>query len=599
MSTGRPTLNSKVFFTALPDRFEDLLAKARELFPVPADCTPQLFVACPSTVGTASSEQRGAILLADAMPFLRDRELLTLRWTATDSPAREANARVQWDPKLPALESTRAANMAPVWRGPQARAAHVARVLERERNYAEEWTDNLRKPIVARTEPSVFGKPLPAQKREPLSPPPSSPTASPEHPAEISTVEAPASPTPQRTQDVSPAPLVWKSPEGTTTSPHTDLEPIQDTPGLSRLGALCARLNPFGRGTLQKDTSMSQNTAQTSTPPPSKVPDSVPKAETAKEARPAPKLRAKPLVIPDMAHMEGAMAYEVITQVLAAVREHPCAMQFRSPMSYELRRFCERRGRVLDLNTIGARVAKRDFGHTPLVRFAEELATYLDNVVAFYGEHSYQTHAAMSLGKFAETLLKELSRQKPSEKRSVPRTDGASDDLPGGKGEMSSPAPAAATEDKQAVPGKEAAPTKEAAERTAPATPAAPTKREAPAKHEAPAPTSVRAGTKPSTADVFDDLAPAKPVGRKGARSKPVAKPAAKPTASDASSTAPAPAPAPAPDALAEGNAAKNSGATSPSSETTDLLPAAGKRRATGATQPVAKRTRRSSRVKT
>ncbi|WFD46667.1 hypothetical protein GLX27_001304 [Malassezia furfur] len=457
-----PTLNSKVFFTALPDRFEDLLAKARELFPVPADCTPQLFVACPSSVGTASSEQRGAILLADAMPFLRDRELLTLRWTATDSPAREANARVQWDPKLPALESTRAANMAPVWRGPQARAAHVARVLERERNYAEEWTDNLRKPIVTRPEPSMFGKPLATQKREPMSPPPSSPTASPEHPAEVSTAEAPASPTPQRTQDVSPAPLVWKAPEGPTTPPHADLDPMQDMPGLSRLGALCARLNPFGRGTPQKDTPMSQTPAPTTAVLTPKMPESTAKPDVAKEARQAPKSRTRPLAIPDMAPMEGAAAYEVVTQVLAAVREHPCAMQFRSPMPYELRRFCERRGRVLDLNTIAARVAKRDFGHTPLVRFAEELATYLDNVVAFYGEHSYQTHAAMGLGKFAETLLKELSRQKPSEKRSAPRTDNASDDAAAeDKSEAPEtpvPASGAAAEDKQMTSDKETAP---------------------------------------------------------------------------------------------------------------------------------------------
>lgn len=568
---------------------------------MPADCTPQLFVPCPSSVGTASSEQRGAILLADAMPFLRDRELLTLRWTATDSPAREANARVQWDPKLPALESARAANIAPVWRGPQARAAHVARVLERERNYAEEWTDNLRKPIVARTEPGVFGKPLAAQKREPLSPPPSSPTASPDHPAEESTAEAPASPTPQRTQDVSPAPLVWKSPEGPTTPPHADLDPMQDTPGLSRLGALCARLNPFGRGTLQKDTPMSQAPAPTSTTQPSKMPDGVPKPETAKEARPTPKLRTKPLVLPDMAHMEGAAAYEVITQVLAAVREHPCAMQFRSPMPYELRRFCERRGRVLDLNTIAARVAKRDFGHTPLVRFAEELATYLDNVVAFYGEHSYQTHAAMGLGKFAETLLKELSRQKPSEKRNVPRTDSLPDDVAAGdKGEMAGPPPTVATEDKQVPPAKETTPAKEATERTAPVTPAAPAKREAPTKREAPAPTSVRAATKPSTADVFDDLAPAKTTGRKGVRAKsaakPTAKPATKPSASEASSATPAPAA----EAPAEDTSVKNSGADAPSHEAaTDLLPAGGKRRATAAAQPVAKRTRRSSRVKT
>lgn len=573
-----------------------MLAKARELFPVPADCTPQLFVACPSSVGTASSEQRGAILLADAMPFLRDRELLTLRWTATDSPAREANARVQWDPKLPALESTRAANMAPVWRGPQARAAHVARVLERERNYAEEWTDNLRKPIVTRPEPSMFGKPLATQKREPMSPPPSSPTASPEHPAEVSTAEAPASPTPQRTQDVSPAPLVWKAPEGPTTPPHADLDPMQDMPGLSRLGALCARLNPFGRGTPQKDTPMSQTPAPTTAVLTPKMPESTAKPDVAKEARQAPKSRTRPLAIPDMAPMEGAAAYEVVTQVLAAVREHPCAMQFRSPMPYELRRFCERRGRVLDLNTIAARVTKRDFGHTPLVRFAEELATYLDNVVAFYGEHSYQTHAAMGLGKFAETLLKELSRQKPSEKRSAPRTDNASDDAAAeDKSEAPEtpvPASGAAAEDKQMTSDKETASAKEPTERPAPAASAPPAKRDAPAKRDTSAPTRARAATKPSSTDVFDDLAPAKPAGRKGAR----AKPAAKPAASDASSATPAPAA----EAPAEDAAAKKTGALVPSSDAgTDLLPAGGKRRATAAAQPVAKRTRRSSRVKT
>ena len=73
-----PTLNSKVFMTALPERHEDLLAKACELFKVPSDHTPHLYVSCQASVGTPHSEQRGALLLSDAMPFLRDREMITL-----------------------------------------------------------------------------------------------------------------------------------------------------------------------------------------------------------------------------------------------------------------------------------------------------------------------------------------------------------------------------------------------------------------------------------------------------------------------------------------------------------------------------------------
>ena len=83
-----PTLNSRVFLTAMPERHEDLVAKACELFKVPADHTPQLYVACQASIGPPNSEQRGALLMADAMPFLRDRELVTLRWVPVGPEAR-------------------------------------------------------------------------------------------------------------------------------------------------------------------------------------------------------------------------------------------------------------------------------------------------------------------------------------------------------------------------------------------------------------------------------------------------------------------------------------------------------------------------------
>ncbi|WFD01844.1 hypothetical protein MOBT1_000524 [Malassezia obtusa] len=563
-----PTLNSKVFLTALPERLDvrrrltqDLLAKARELFHVPADCTPQLYVPCPSSVGTAYSEQRGAILLADAMPFVRDRELLTVRWTSSDSPARDANARVQWDPKLPATDgaigSTRP-SVTPVWRGPQARAAHVARVLERERSYAEEWTDNLRKPVPVRPEPSVFGKPAAAQKREPLSPPPSSPNASPERAPEMSRVEAPASPTPLRSQDVVPAPLVWNAQEEPGTPPQAGADALGDTPGLFGLGALCARLNPFARGTPQKD-----GLGPAPSPP-----------KSAKEPRVVQKTRTRPLTIPEMAHVQGTAAYEVMTQVLASVREHPCAMQFRAPMPYDLRRFCERRGRVVDLGTIGVRVSKRDFGSVPLTRFAEELAAYLENLVAFYGEHSYQAHAAHGLGKFAETLLKELSKQKPSE----PRADAKEPAQPAG-------------------PAARGAAAKGASEPSA-AKPEAPAKPSGPRAQGAGAPasepdTSAKQAPAPAETPVHAEAGAGKASGAGDTAPK-----------ADAAKTGPAKADAPgkrAPKEAPQGAAAKTeAGAAGEKAAGAEGAAApATKRRGAAASQPVAKRTRRSSRVKT
>lgn len=382
---------------------QDLLTKARELFHVPAECTPQLYVACQSSVGTANSEQRGAILLPDALPFLRDRELLTLRWAPTDSSRREANARVQWDPKLPAQEpiGTPRPGTMPIWRGPQARAAHAARVLERERNQAtEEWTDQLRKPL--RSDAAVFNKAR-MESREPMSPPPSSPTASPEQAVpELSRAEVPLSPTPHRSANATLKPLVWKNQEEPLTPPRGSASPaLSDTPpSLSGFGAWCARLNPFSRNTPQKE-------------PEAPAPAAPVRGPTKTETRSfyAPKVRAKPMLVPDVAHVQGPAAYDIITQVLAAIREHPCAMHFRAPMSDELRKFSERRGRVTDLAAMGARAAKRDYGGVPLTRFAEELAQYLDHLVLFYGEHSTQAHAATGLGKFAETLLKELSKK--------------------------------------------------------------------------------------------------------------------------------------------------------------------------------------------
>lgn len=448
-----PTLNSKVFMTALPERHEDLVAKACDLFCVPADHTPQLYVSCQASVGPASSEQRGALLLADAMPFLRDREMITVRWAPTDVPRRDKDGRVQWDPKLDdvraGLTPVPRVPGPPLWRGPQARAMHVARVLERERaNYSD---DTVRKPVlaspsspmpsVASSDPttaastptppttddvsSVYTKPAampPSESpfHEPLlSPPPSSPTESPSSAARPTPTEAldmPMSPTPQRKM----APLEWPGdsdddasprlrlardtkpttsdevPPSTVTDPD-DEGAMDDTATSSRkggFGAWCARLNPFARG----EEEMAQRTAS---PPRSTSPRTRKATEDDNDAAKTPATDT-PTSSPWTA--QGAVAYDIMTQVLVAVREHPKNVHFTKPHEF--------RWPQQDGSTLGVCVSKRTFdSEAPLAVFAEALHAFFDTKpVSVTGTmRAHEREAAMLL-KFAETLMGELQR---------------------------------------------------------------------------------------------------------------------------------------------------------------------------------------------
>ncbi|WFD41760.1 hypothetical protein MPSI1_000396 [Malassezia psittaci] len=400
-----PYLNSRVYFTALPEQLDDLLEKASDLFQVPKDCVPQLYVACSSSVGVANSEQRGALLMPDAMPLLRDRELLTLRWVSKNSPSRIANASVQWDTSTSSSESK------PVpfsgWRGPQARAAHVARVLERERSQGEESAGDPTKPELNRPSPNL--KSMTKVGDVLLTPPSSSPTNSPDRAPEVQHLETPASPTPQRTR-AAPKPLVWQNPQsnmGAAISGPVDKQELSST---FSLGALCARLNPFSR------PSYANNEEQISTP--NKEVFRPLQCET--RASPESKIAAKPMRSLDLDHVQGAAAFEMMTQVVAALREHPCALQLRLPITEDFRRFCEKRGRITELSVIISRVNKREYTGYPLTQFAKDLEKYLDNVVTYYGSQSRQANAAVGLGKFAETLLRELSKYRTMDKRNLP-----------------------------------------------------------------------------------------------------------------------------------------------------------------------------------
>ncbi|KAN0063322.1 hypothetical protein ACQY0O_004487 [Thecaphora frezii] len=81
-----PSTNSKTYFIALPDTLEDLIEKAKRLFPIPPDKTPII---------TLGNDER-AILLQETMPFVRDREPLVFRWVAA-TPKRQLGNRVRWD----------------------------------------------------------------------------------------------------------------------------------------------------------------------------------------------------------------------------------------------------------------------------------------------------------------------------------------------------------------------------------------------------------------------------------------------------------------------------------------------------------------------
>lgn len=346
-----PSLNSRVFLTALPERHEDLVAKACELFKVPAEHTPQLYVACPASIGPPNSEQRGALLMPDAMPFLRDREIVTLRWVPNESTRPRDGARVQWDPKLDdRLFST------PMGRGPHARAMHVARVLERERSAPP--------PEKAPPTPAARASPFQA----PMSPPSSSPTESP-------VLEVPPSPTPQRTMP----PLEWNTGDSDEDDAPGPAKPATRT--TSAFGAWCARLNPF-------TWSEGAHRRAVARPPP-----------LAPEAEP-------PLC--------GAAAYDVMTQVLLAVREHPRNAHFPAPHDHMV-------ARTSGSHTLQECVSRRllDAAH-PLDDFADALYSYLDGAP----QGGAVRDEAAVLRRFAATLMGELSRTSGT-KRAPPPLDGA------------------------------------------------------------------------------------------------------------------------------------------------------------------------------
>ncbi|WFD05442.1 hypothetical protein MVES1_000772 [Malassezia vespertilionis] len=399
-----PLLNSRVYMTALPNTLDELLAKASDLFSIPAACTPQF-------------EQRGARILPDAMPFLRDREMLTVRWVPTDSPRRINGQRVQWD--LPEQDRAQdaVAPVSAILRGPEARAAHAARTLERER-HATAWTDNLRKPVAPTPTPTpprpsacLVVKPIQnPHPRTPMSPPPSSPLG---EPGELTArqAEAPPSPTPRR-EEGAPLPLVWRGRQEEEEA-SLDGQETPEMPGLGGFSAWCARLNPFswsaterrpaeGACASQQETSLGRGALHT----------------------PAQKRSASAqFTMPVVAHVVGRDAYDIMTQVLGALREHPANIHFHTPAPEALRRFSEQRGAAADRAALLASVTKRTYpADKPLACFAEALQAHLESTYLFYGASSTEASAAVSLCKFAGTLLRELARALPEgpAKRAAP-----------------------------------------------------------------------------------------------------------------------------------------------------------------------------------
>ena len=422
---------------------------------MPPEATPQLYVTCPATIGTPHSEQRGAILLADAMPFLRDRELLTLRWSPADSPRRDAMAppRVQWDPKL-SEETTRTTPtmLRTAWRGPQARAAHAARVLERERAaHVDEWAESLRRPL-ARAPAENAAKPAPRAEppfdalREPLSPPPSSPTISPADDAPQAPRDVPLSPTPHR--DAVP-PLFWDKPsappvevEAADAAMHANaLERASDT-CLGRAEDTAAGEEHAAEGVAERiaedagvaapdaaedagaAASDAAEDAGAAAPDAAEdadaaAPDAAEDADSAEAAPAAVATDADPADgsaaaaadttaaaqhtptdgAPDAWDVSEAAAYDIMLQVLVAVREHP---SFRSLPERGVKR-----GRLNDLGLLQGTVVRRGFSaDRPLYQFDEALRAFFDALAGQGGDAA--AHEAAVLRDFGRMLIGEL-----------------------------------------------------------------------------------------------------------------------------------------------------------------------------------------------
>ena len=397
MSTPRavlikgPSVNSRVYMTALPEQHESLLNKARELFHVPEEHTPYLCVAAPAVSGSPVSDARGAILMPDAMPFIRDREILTLRWAPT-SPRRMAN-RVHWDSQLE-YDTPRCEQ-----RGPEYRSLHVARTLERERRTL---------------------LPLSPKKMErPLSPPMSSPDG-PE--------DCPGSPTPLRGGSKSLWADEGELPVPETVLPEAEIPSPRRTDTRSRLSTLsswCTLLNPFSRGQSNEETPAEQTSGQSNEEAPAErtSEQSNEEAPTEQTSEQSEERSVVGAVDPDSEAAEPAKTtppatISIMTKVLEGLREHPCNVHLKEHMSEEFMRFSAERGRAVNLHTIGERIARNEFPPgAALGHFVKDLTLFWENVRTYYGSETAQAQEATSLGRFATMLLGEL--QRPQTKRAA------------------------------------------------------------------------------------------------------------------------------------------------------------------------------------
>lgn len=398
MSTPRavlikgPSVNSRVYMTALPEQHESLLNKARELFHVPEEHTPYLCVAAPAVSGSPVSDARGAILMPDAMPFIRDREILTLRWAPT-SPRRMAN-RVHWDSQLE-YDTPRHEQ-----RGPEYRSLHVARTLERERRAL---------------------LPLSPKKMErPLSPPVSSPDGQ---------EDCPGSPTPLRGGSKPLWPDESELPEPEPALPEAEIPSPRRTDSRSRLSTLsswCTMLNPFSRGQSSEEAPAEQSSEQSEEKSvagavyhdaePAEASERAEAAEATEATEAAEAAEATEAAEPVKTIPPATIS--IMSKVLDGLREHPCNVHLKEHMSEEFMRFSAERGRAVNLHTIGERIARNEFPPgAALGHFVKDLAIFWDNVRTYYGSETVQAQEATSLGRFATMLLGEL--QRPQTKRAA------------------------------------------------------------------------------------------------------------------------------------------------------------------------------------
>ncbi|WFD33680.1 hypothetical protein MCUN1_000493 [Malassezia cuniculi] len=369
-----PSVNSRVYMTELPDQHEALLAKAQELFHVPPDHTPYLCVAAPAVSGSPVSDARGAILMPDAMKFLRDREIITLRWSPS-SPRRTGN-RVHWDSQLEYDTPV------PEQRGAEYRMNHAARTLERERRAAL---------LLSPTKSS----------QQPMSPPPSSPDG-PE--------DVPGSPTPVRGGNKS----LWLdeyelAEKDAAQAKPSDTESQPSKESRSRLSSLWQSVfSPFSKAEPTAEQIEEAEAAEAV----GIVPSETEIGAAAEQTETPLQTVARP----------SQSTIDTMTKVLNGVREHPCNAHLRERMPEEFMRYSAQRGRAVDLHTISERIEQNNFpAGAALGHFVKDLTIFWDNVKTFYGPNTVQAQEAASLGRFATMLLGEL--QRPQTKRVLDSDD--------------------------------------------------------------------------------------------------------------------------------------------------------------------------------